>query len=68
LPFPSLTAIEFASTEEWWLQVRKRVPKALRRDFDDVVILRPSVVPMRRFLSRLERSYVSGRLLAAAGS
>jgi hypothetical protein len=48
--------------------VRKRVPKALRRDFDDVVILRPSVVPMRRFLSRLERSYVSGRLLAAAGS
>lgn len=29
----------FASTEEWWLQVRKRAPKHLRRDFDTVVIL-----------------------------
>ena len=29
----------FASTEDWWLQVRKRVPKNLRRDFDSVVIL-----------------------------
>lgn len=34
VPCPS-----FSSTEDWWLLVRKQVPKALRRDFDTVVIL-----------------------------
>ena len=29
----------FSTTDEWWLQARKRVPKNLRRDFDTVVIL-----------------------------
>lgn len=29
----------FPTTEDWWLQARKRVPKNLRRDFDTVVIL-----------------------------
>jgi hypothetical protein len=29
----------FRSTEEWWVQVRKRVPKNLRTDFDTVTIL-----------------------------
>uniref|UniRef100_A0ACD5X5Q6 Uncharacterized protein n=1 Tax=Avena sativa TaxID=4498 RepID=A0ACD5X5Q6_AVESA len=29
----------FASTEDWWLQVRKRAPKSNHRDFDAVVIL-----------------------------
>jgi hypothetical protein len=29
----------FTSTEDWWLLVRKQVPKIRRRDFDTVVIL-----------------------------
>jgi hypothetical protein len=29
----------FTSTEDWWLQVRKQVPKIYRRDFDTVTIL-----------------------------
>jgi hypothetical protein len=29
----------FATTEDWWVQVQKRVPKHVRRDFDTVVIL-----------------------------
>jgi hypothetical protein len=29
----------FRSTEEWWVLVRKRVPKNLRKDFDTVTIL-----------------------------
>jgi hypothetical protein len=36
--FPSPDA-SFSSTEEWWLLVRKRAPKSVRRDFDAVVIL-----------------------------
>jgi hypothetical protein len=35
-PVPSPS---FATTEDWWVQVRKRVPKHVRRDFDTVVIL-----------------------------
>jgi hypothetical protein len=35
--FPSPDAS--SSTEEWWLLVRKRAPKSVRRDFDAVVIL-----------------------------
>jgi hypothetical protein len=29
----------FTSTEEWWLQVRKRAPKTLRHGFDAAMIL-----------------------------
>jgi hypothetical protein len=29
----------FTTTEDWWLQVRKQVPKIYRRDFDTVTIL-----------------------------
>jgi hypothetical protein len=29
----------FQSTEDWWLEARKRVPKELRRDFDTFCIL-----------------------------
>jgi hypothetical protein len=35
-PVPSPS---FASTEDWWLLVRKWVPKTLRGDFHKVVIL-----------------------------
>jgi hypothetical protein len=30
---------DFLSTEDWWLQARKKAPKVLRRDFDTVAIL-----------------------------
>jgi hypothetical protein len=34
-----ITGNAYRNTEEWWLQVRKRAPKSLRRDFDTVTIL-----------------------------
>jgi hypothetical protein len=36
--FPS-PGIAYRSTEEWWIQARKRAPKNLRKDFDTVTIL-----------------------------
>lgn len=36
--FPVPSCI-FYSTEDWWIEARRRAPKALRRDFDTFVIL-----------------------------